>query len=92
MTIFTNLAAVLGGLVVFGDPLGSSPALAAVHALAFGVAGVAAWLLARAHARIAGRGSLRAKQAGETVSGGAPSPWRLPQSKCARSWSSTSSS
>ncbi len=57
MTVVTNLVAVVGGLLVFGEPLGASPALAALHLVAFGLAGVAAWLLAGAHARLAERGA-----------------------------------
>jgi hypothetical protein len=35
MTGGTNLVSILGGFVVFGDPLGSTPALAALHAASF---------------------------------------------------------
>jgi high-affinity Fe2+/Pb2+ permease len=73
MTVMTNLVAVLGGLVVFGEPLGATPLLVALHTAAFALAGVAAWLLARAHARLAERGAaLQVMGATETVSGSAP--------------------
>ncbi len=52
MTAATNVSTVLGGFLCFGDPLGRTPALAAVHLLAFGVIGLAAWGLAPAQARL----------------------------------------
>ena len=45
---------VLAGFIAFGDSLGASPAMAAVHACAFIGVGVAAWSLAPAQARVAG--------------------------------------
>jgi hypothetical protein len=73
MTTFTNIVAVIGGLAVFGEPLGHSPALASLHLLAFGLAGVAAWLLSRAHARLAERGASLAPEPGATLTAAQPS-------------------
>jgi hypothetical protein len=53
MTAATNAGSVVGGFVVFGDPLGRTPLLAAMHAVAFALVGVAAWGLAPAQARLA---------------------------------------
>jgi hypothetical protein len=53
MTAGTNVSSIAGGLIVFGDPLGRTPALAGAHALAFALVGVAAWLLAPSQARLA---------------------------------------
>ena len=50
MTAATNAASIGGGFVVFGDPLGRTPALAAAHALGFALIGLAAWRLAPAQA------------------------------------------
>jgi hypothetical protein len=50
MTAATNLAAIAGGFVVFGDPLGRTPALAALHLVAFALIGLAAWWLAPSQA------------------------------------------
>jgi hypothetical protein len=46
MTAATTAVSVLGGFVVFGDPLGRSPLLVAVHLLAFALVAVAAATLA----------------------------------------------
>jgi hypothetical protein len=46
MTAATTAVSVLGGFVVFGDPLGHSPLLVVVHLLAFVLVGVAAATLA----------------------------------------------
>jgi hypothetical protein len=74
MTVLTNVVAVLGGLLVFSEPLGGSPALAALHLVAFGLAGGAAWLLAGTHARLAERGAaLRARDPRAPVGFGVPS-------------------
>jgi hypothetical protein len=54
MTATTNISSIAGAFVVFGDPLGRTPVLAAVHALAFALVVAAAWRLAPAHARLAG--------------------------------------
>jgi hypothetical protein len=54
MTAATNVSSILGAFVVFGDRLGSTPQLAAVHGLAFALIVVAAWRLAPAQARLAG--------------------------------------
>ena len=46
MTAGNNIVSIIGGLVVFGDPLGHSPAMVLAHATAFMLIVVAAWLLA----------------------------------------------
>jgi hypothetical protein len=46
MAAGANVVAILGGVIVFGDPLGSSPAIVALHVAAFVLVGVAGWLLA----------------------------------------------
>lgn len=40
-----NLSGIVGGIVVFGDPLSGSPLLLAVECLAFGLVLLAAWLM-----------------------------------------------
>ena len=47
-----RLATEAGAFVVYGDPLGSTPLLAAAHALAFVLVVVAAWRLAPAQAQL----------------------------------------
>jgi hypothetical protein len=59
MTAATNVSTIAGGLVVFGDPLGSTPALAALHLGAFPLVAVAAWRLVPAQATLAARGHAR---------------------------------
>src|SRR5437588_2068540 len=46
MTAATNVSSVLGGFLVFGDQLGRTPGLAALHLAGFLLVFVAAWLLA----------------------------------------------
>lgn len=53
MTAGTNVVSVLGGLIVFGDPLGSHPLVILLHSSAFVAVVVAAWLLAPAQAAVA---------------------------------------
>lgn len=53
MTAATNISSIAGGLVVFGDPLGTTPALRLLHGIAFVLVVVAAWRLAPAHVRLA---------------------------------------
>jgi hypothetical protein len=53
MTAATNVGSIAGALVVLGDPLGRTPALAALHALAFALVVAAAWRLAPVQARLA---------------------------------------
>jgi drug/metabolite transporter (DMT)-like permease len=53
MTAGTIVVSVLGGLIVFGDPLGRHPAVIILHLAAFVGVGVAAWLLAPAQAAVA---------------------------------------
>jgi hypothetical protein len=52
MTAATNLVAVAAGLIVFAEPLGASAAASALHLLAFGLVGAAAWRLSAAQARL----------------------------------------
>jgi hypothetical protein len=53
MSAATNLTAILGGLAVFGETLGPNLWIAGLHVAAFGLVGVAGWLLAPAQARLA---------------------------------------
>ena len=46
MTAATNVSSVLGGFLVYGDQLGRTTGLAALHLAAFLLVFVAAWLLA----------------------------------------------
>ena len=46
MTVATTVVSVAGGFVVFGDPLGRTPGLAALHLAAFALVAVAATALA----------------------------------------------
>jgi hypothetical protein len=52
MTAGTIVVSVLGGLIVFGDPLGRHPLVIALHVSAFVGVAVAAWLLAPAQAAV----------------------------------------
>jgi len=52
MTAATNVSSIAGAFVVYGDPLGSTPLLAATHTLAFVLVIVAAWRLAPAQAQL----------------------------------------
>jgi hypothetical protein len=52
MTAATNVGSIIGGFVVFGDRLGTTPALAAAHIVGFVLVGVAAWRLAPAQAAL----------------------------------------
>jgi drug/metabolite transporter (DMT)-like permease len=52
MTAGNNIVSIIGGLVVFGDPLGHRPAMVLIHAAAFVAIVLAAWLLAPAQAAI----------------------------------------
>lgn len=51
MTAATNATSIAGAFAAFGDPLGSTAPLAAVHASALALVVVAAWRLAPAQAR-----------------------------------------
>jgi len=53
MTAATNAVAILGGLLVLGERLGATPALALAHALALLAIALAAWRLAPSQARMA---------------------------------------
>ncbi|MDX6643662.1 MAG: hypothetical protein QOD76_1624, partial [Solirubrobacteraceae bacterium] len=46
MAAGTNVVTIFGGVIVFGDPLGGSPAVVALHVIAFVLVGLAGWLLA----------------------------------------------
>lgn len=52
MTAGTNLVSILGGLVVFGDPLGHSAWQVGLHIASFVAIAFAAWLLAPAQAAV----------------------------------------
>lgn len=52
MTAGTNVSSIAGAFLVFGDPLGTTPLLQVLHALAFVLVIVAAWRLAPAQAQI----------------------------------------
>jgi hypothetical protein len=54
MTAATNVSSIVGGFVVFGDQLGTTPALAAVHVAGFAIVGLAAWRLAPRQAVVGG--------------------------------------
>lgn len=51
MTAVTNVVAIIGGLLVFREPLGATAATSTLHVLALVLVGVAAWRLASAQAR-----------------------------------------
>lgn len=53
MTAVTNVVAIMGGLLVFREPLGSSATTGALHAIALILVAAAAWRLASAQARLA---------------------------------------
>ena len=50
MTAGNNIVSIIGGLAVFGDPLGHRPVIVLVHLAAFVLIVIAAWLLAPAQA------------------------------------------
>jgi drug/metabolite transporter (DMT)-like permease len=52
MTAGNNIVSIIGGLLVFGDPLGHRPAMLLVHVAAFVLIVIAAWLLAPAQAAV----------------------------------------
>jgi len=58
MTAGNNLVSIIGGLAVFGDPLGAHPAMVLIHLTAFAVIVLAAWLLAPAQAAVATPGGV----------------------------------
>lgn len=74
MTAGTNVVSIVGGLAVFDDPLGATPALVVLHAAAFASIVPAAWLLAPSQAAL--------------VSGDTPAPLR-PASAAAHAWKVT---
>jgi drug/metabolite transporter (DMT)-like permease len=53
MTAGNNIVSIIGGLTVFGDPLGHRPVLVLIHLAAFAAIVFAAWLLAPAQAAVA---------------------------------------
>ena len=52
MTAGNNIVSIIGGMVVFADPLGHRPAMELVHVAAFTLIVIAAWLLAPAQAAV----------------------------------------
>jgi hypothetical protein len=52
MTAATDVTAVFGGLGLFGDPLGRTPALVAAHVAGFVLVVLAGWALAPAQAAV----------------------------------------
>ena len=52
MTAGNNIVSIIGGLAVFGDPLGHRPAMVLIHLAAFVLIVIAAWLLAPAQAAV----------------------------------------
>jgi hypothetical protein len=52
MTAVTNVVAILGGLLVFSEPLGATVPAGALHAIALVLVGVAAWRLSFTQARM----------------------------------------
>jgi drug/metabolite transporter (DMT)-like permease len=52
MTAGNNVVSIIGGLIVFGDPLGHRPAMVLIHLGAFVLIVFAAWLLAPAQAAV----------------------------------------
>ena len=52
MTAVTNVVAILGGLLVFSEPLGASASTGVLHAFALLPVGAAAWRLSFAQARL----------------------------------------
>ena len=57
MTAGNNIVSIIGGLAVFGDPLGHRPAIMLVHLAAFVLIVIAAWLLAPAQAAVTAPGA-----------------------------------
>jgi hypothetical protein len=56
MTAVTNVVAILGGLLVFSEPLGATARTSVLHAFALLLAGAAAWRLAFTQARLSAGG------------------------------------
>jgi len=52
MTAGNNIVSIIGGMVVFADPLGHRPTIALAHLGAFALIVIAAWLLAPAQAAV----------------------------------------
>jgi len=85
MTAGTNVVAILGGLLVMGEPVGATPALAALHAGAFALV-VLAGLLAASElsldppdlTAISGRSRL-SRLDGPAAAPGTPTPAALPK-------------
>jgi hypothetical protein len=76
MTGATSMAAILGALVVLGEPLGRTPALAALHAAGFALAVVAAARLAPAAVPQRGSGCQDGEPRNVRPSTGGPSTTR----------------
>jgi drug/metabolite transporter (DMT)-like permease len=80
MTAGTNVVAILGGLLVMGEPLGASPALAALHAGAFALV-VLAGLLAASELGLDPPmpGGSTSRLDGPAAAPGTPTPAALPR-------------
>jgi drug/metabolite transporter (DMT)-like permease len=52
MSAATNVVSILGGFIVFGDPLGKTAGFATLHVFGFVLVAVSAWLLAPAQAAL----------------------------------------
>jgi hypothetical protein len=61
MTAGNNIVSIIGGLAVFGDPLGHRPAIVLFHLAAFVLIVVAAWLLAPTQAAVTAPGRRAAR-------------------------------
>lgn len=61
MTAGNNIVSIIGGLLVFGDPLGHRPAMVLLHLAAFALIVVAAWLLAPAQVAATGSSGAHSK-------------------------------
>jgi hypothetical protein len=65
MSAATNVVSILGGFIVFGDPLGRTPGFATLHVVAFLLVAVAAWLLAPAQAAVTAGGASPRERTGD---------------------------
>jgi hypothetical protein len=70
MTAATNVCAIAGAFAVFGDPLGTSAGLAAVHAVAFVAVVVAGWRLAPVQASVVAPAPVGPQAGGQGLSTG----------------------
>jgi hypothetical protein len=63
MTAVTNVVAILGGLLVFSEPLGATVATGTLHAFALLLVGAAAWRLSFAQARLGAEAEAEGEEA-----------------------------